>query len=439
MRFPLLALSRSALIAPPALLGETLTRSSAMTFSADSAHQPASAGSPPRDAACVDFLRRLVRTPSLSGQEAAVARHVAAEMHDLGFPSVRVDRIGNVIGRYGRPGGPILLLNAHMDTVDIGDPNAWTRDPFGAEVEGDILFGRGSADMKGGLAAIIHGVGQIVRQGVDLPGEVIVAAVVQEEPTEGMAMRVLVEEEGIRPDCVILAEPTDLHLARGQRGRMEMHLSTFGRSCHASAPERGENALYGAARLIFGLEMLNAGLMTDPVLGKGTLAVTQLRTLSGSRNVIPDRCDLIIDRRLTLGETATRALAEVEAVMQREGVRGAVQIGAYRSLSYTGYETAGPEVYPAWLLPEEHPLIGGAARAIEAALGRRPNVIIWPFSTDGVYTMGVAGIPTIGFGPGDPARAHTADESISLSAVQRAADAYARLVIALLRQLARRS
>lgn len=389
--------------------------------------------------ACTDFLRRLVSTPSLSGQEAAVARHVAAEMHDLGFPSVRADRIGNVIGRYGRPGGPILLLNAHMDTVDIGDPNAWKRDPFAAEVVGDTLYGRGSADMKGGLAAIIHGVGQLVRRGVELPGEVIVAAVVQEEPTEGMAMRVLVEEEGLRPDWVVLAEPTDLQLARGQRGRMEIHVSTFGRSCHASSPEQGENALYGAARLIFGLEMLNAGLMSDPVLAKGSLAVTQLRTMAGSRNVIPDRCDLIIDRRLTLGETAARALAEVEMAMQREGVRGAVEVGAYRSLSYTGYETAGPEIYPAWLLPEDHALLQTAARALETTLGRRPGVMVWPFSTDGVYTMGAAGIPTIGFGPGDPARAHTADESISLSAVERAADAYAHLVIALLQQLARRS
>lgn len=386
--------------------------------------------------ACTDFLSRLVRTPSLSGQEASVARQVAAEMHDFGFPGVRADRVGNIIGRYGNPGGPTLLFNAHMDTVDIGDPNAWQRHPFGAEISGGKLYGRGSADMKGPLAAIVHGVGLLIKSGVELPGEVIITAVVQEEPTEGMAMRELVQQQGIRPDWVVLGEPTHLQLARGQRGRMEMCVSTFGRSCHASAPEQGENALYEAARLIFGLEILNNNLMTDAVLGKGTLAVTQLSTVAGSRNAIPDRCDLIIDRRLTLGETASRALTEVEAVMQREGVRGKVETGHYRSTSYTGYETDGPEVYPAWLLSADHPLLRHASETIERSLGYRPRVNAWAFSTDGVYTMGEAGIPTIGFGPGDPALAHTADEYILLADVHGAAETYAALTVDLLGQLA---
>ncbi|MBX7232994.1 MAG: YgeY family selenium metabolism-linked hydrolase [Caldilineales bacterium] len=391
-----------------------------------------------QQSACTDFLSRLVATPSLSGQEAAVARQVADEMRNCGFPGVRCDRIGNIVGRYGRPGGPVLLLNAHMDTVDVADPDAWRHDPFGAEIQDGQLFGRGSADMKGALAAMVHGIGLLCRQGIDLPGEVIVAAVVQEEPTEGMAMRVLVQEEGIRPDWVILGEPTNLQLARGQRGRMELHVTVFGRSAHASSPEAGENALANAARLIFGLELQNASLMSDPVLGKATLAVTGIDTLTASRNAIPDRCDLIIDRRLTLGETPARALAEIEAVMQRERVRGKVETGAYRSLSYTGYECTGPEVYPAWLLPADHPLLQQSQAVIERSLGRRPTVGIWAFSTDGVYTMGEAGIPTLGFGPGDARLAHTSDESIPLGDVHLAAAAYAALAVDLLGYLARR-
>lgn len=391
-----------------------------------------------QQSACTDFLSRLVATPSLSGQEAAVARQVADEMRNCGFPDVRCDRIGNIVGRYGRPGGPVLLLNAHMDTVDVADPDAWRHDPFGAEIQDGQLFGRGSADMKGALAAMVHGIGLLCQQAIDLPGEVIVAAVVQEEPTEGMAMRVLVQEEGVRPDWVILGEPTNLQLARGQRGRMELHVTVFGRSAHASSPEAGENALANAARLIFGLELQNASLMSDPVLGKATLAVTGIDTLTASRNAIPDRCDLIIDRRLTLGETLARALAEIEAVMQRERVRGKVETGAYRSLSYTGYECTGPEVYPAWLLPADHPLLQQSQAAIERSLGRRPTVGIWAFSTDGVYTMGEAGIPTLGFGPGDARLAHTSDESIPLGDVHLAAAAYAALAVDLLGYLARR-
>ncbi|RME82294.1 MAG: YgeY family selenium metabolism-linked hydrolase [Caldilineae bacterium] len=388
-----------------------------------------------RAQACIDFLKRLVQTPSLSGQESAVARMVAAEMRDLGYPGVRVDRIGNVIGRCGRPGGPILLFNAHMDTVDIGDPGAWTHDPYGAEIEQGRLYGRGAADMKGALAAMVHGIGLLARHQIDLPGEVIVAAVVQEEPTEGMAMRVLVEEEGIRPHWVILGEPTNLQIARGHRGRMEIRLSTFGRSCHASAPQQGENALYSAARVIFGIELLNSNLMTDAVLGQGTIAVTHLSSVAGGRNVIPDRCDLIIDRRLTLGETASRALAEIEALLRRENIRGEVQTGYYRTTSYTGYSTEGPEVYPAWLMPEDHPLLTHTINSLEQTLGRRPTVGVWAFSTDGTYTMGTAGIPTIGFGPGDDRLAHTADESIRLEDIHTAAVAYANLAVDLLHHL----
>ncbi len=389
--------------------------------------------------ACTDFLRRLVRTPSLSGQEASVARLVAEEMATVGLTDIRTDRIGNIIGRYGKPGGPVLLLNAHMDTVDVGDPDAWTHDPFGGDLIDGFVYGRGASDMKGSLAAMVHAVGLLARRGVELPGEVVLAAVVQEEPTEGMAMRVLVQEEDVRPDWVVLGEPTSLQLARGQRGRMEMWITIQGRSAHASAPEEGENALAGAARLIFGLELLNENLMADAILGKASLAVTGLTSVSGSRNAIPDRCDLIVDRRLTLGETAARALAEVESTMRRDGIRGRVEVGRYRSISYTGFETEGDEIYPAWLLPEDHPLLQQAAISLDRALGRRPSVGLWSFSTDGVYTMGEAGIPTIGFGPGDARLAHTADEHVRLAEVLRGADAYAALVIDLLNSLARRS
>ena len=387
--------------------------------------------------ACVDFLRRLVQTPSLSGQEAAVARQVEAEMRRLQYTDVRVDRIGNIIGRYGKSGGPILLLNGHMDTVGIGNPGAWTHDPFGGEIIDGYLYGRGSVDMKGPLAAMIHGVGLLAEQGVELPGEVIVAAVVQEEPTEGMAMRVLVEEEDVRPDWIVLGEPTNLQVAHGQRGRMEIKVEVSGRSCHASEPDAGDNALSNAARLIFGLNMLGANLMTDAILGKGTLAVTQLTTVAGSRNVIPDRCDMIIDRRLTLGETPSRALTEVETALQREDVRGKVEISQYRSVSYSGYETSGPEIYPAWLLPEDHPLLRRSCDSLEHSLGRRPPLRTWAFSTDGVYTMGEAGIPTVGFGPGESRQAHTSNEHILIDDVKRAAQSYAALVIDLLQHLVR--
>jgi len=380
----------------------------------------------------INFLRDLVRIPSLSTQEEKLAARLAEEMRRLGFPEVYTDRMGNVVGRIGSGQGPILLYNAHMDVVDIGDPEAWRRDPFGAEIEDGVMFGRGTADMKGALAAMVYGAKALIEAGTSLAGSLYVVGVVQEEPSEGLAMRVLVEEEGLRPDFVILGEPTNLEVSRGQRGRMEMRVTVRGRSCHASAPERGENALYAAARLIFGIELLASRLLSDPVLGQGTIAVTHLETVTCSRNAIPDRCCFIVDRRLTLGETEARALNEIQQIINREGVKAEVAVSEYEVASYTGYRCRYRESYPPWLMPEDHPLVRAALRASERAIGRRPRLITWAFSTDGVYTLGQASIPTVGFGPGEERFAHTAEEQIRLADVVKAAKVYAQLAVEVL-------
>jgi putative selenium metabolism hydrolase len=376
-----------------------------------------------------DFLRDLVRIPSLSTQEGPMAARLAEEMRRVGFRDVHADKMGNVIGRIGSGSGPVLLYDGHMDVVDVGDPGAWHRDPFGAEIEGGVLFGRGAADMKGGLAAMVYGAKALVDAGVPLAGTLCMAGVVQEEPSEGMAMGVVVEEGGRRPDYVVLGEPTNLEVSRGQRGRMEMQVTLRGRSCHASAPEQGENALHAAARVIFGVELLAPRLLDDPVLGRGTIAVTDVETTACSRNAIPDRCHLIIDRRLTLGETEARALNEIQQIINREGVQADVRVSEYEVTSYTGYKSSYREFYPAWLMEEDHPLVRAAIRASERAIERRPRLTTWAFSTDGVFTLGKAGIPTIGFGPGEERFAHTSDEQIRLADVTRAAKVYAQLAV----------
>lgn len=380
----------------------------------------------------VTFLRDLVRIPSPSTQEGPLAERVVAEMEQLGFRDVRVDRIGNVIGWVGADAGPILMLNGHMDTVVVSDAEAWTRDPFGGEIARGRLYGLGACDMKGGLAAMVYGAYLLRQAGLPGAGRVVVACVVQEEPCEGLASRVLIEEEGIRPDWVLIAEPSDLQVSRGQRGRVELQVTAYGRSAHASQPELGENAVYTAARLIFGLELLADQLGGDPFLGRGTLSVTDVRSRAGSRNAVPDRCDLIVDRRLTLGETETMALAEIQRIIAREGVRADVEVTEYAAASYTGYSCQAREFYPPWVIEEDHPLVTALVRAARTQLGRRPRVGHWNFSTEGVYTAGIAGIPTVGFGPGDPRDAHAANESVRLDDVCAAAGVYARLAVELL-------
>jgi len=377
------------------------------------------------------FLRDLVQTPSPSTQEAAVAERIVAEMTRLGFRDVYVDRIGNVVGWIGPGHGPLLMLNGHMDTVRVSDPAAWSHDPFGAEVEDGTLYGLGSCDMKGGLAAMVYGAKLLRDAGVALKGDLVVACVVQEEQCEGLGSRVLIEEKGIRPDWVVLAEPSGLDVTRGQRGRLEMRLVTHGRSAHAARPDLGDNAIYTAARLAFGLELLAGQLGNDDFLGSGTLAVTEISSRASSRNAIPDRCELIIDRRLTLGENETLALAEVQRVIAREGVPAEVEVTEYHATSYTGYTCHIREFYPAWVMAEDHALVLTAVRAAREQLKRRPRVTRWDFSTEGVYTAGVAGIPTVGFGPGDPRHAHTAGEHVHLTDVYAAAEVYARLAMEL--------
>ncbi len=380
----------------------------------------------------VTFLRDLVQTPSPSTQEGAVAERVIAEMTRLGFRDVCTDCIGNVVGWIGPGHGPLLMFNGHMDTVRVSAPESWTHAPFGAEIEDGMLYGVGACDMKSGLAAMIYGAKLLRDAEVALKGDVVVACVVQEEPCEGLGSRVLIEEDDIHPDWVVLGEPSDLGISRGQRGRLEMSLVTHGRSAHAASPDLGDNAIYTASRLVFGLELLAEQLANDDFLGPGTLAVTSISSRASSRNAVPDRCELIIDRRLTLGENETMALAEVQKVIAREGVRAEVEVTEFHATSYTGYACHAREFYPAWVIAEDHPLVMAAVRALREQLKRRPRVSRWDFSTEGVYTAGVAGIPTVGFGPGDPRHAHTANEAVRLADVYAAAEVYARLAAELL-------
>lgn len=379
------------------------------------------------------FLRDMLHIPSHSTEEEAIAERIREEMERLEFRDVRVDRIGNVIGWVGdAAAGPTLMLNGHMDTVTVGDIEAWAHSPWGDEVEDGWLYGLGACDMKGGVASMIYGAYLLQRAGLPKHGRVVVACVVQEETCEGLASRVLIEEEGVRPEWVVIAEPSNLQVCRGQRGRIELRLTTRGRSAHASRPDLGENAIYNAARLIFGLEILAGQLEEDPFLGKGTLAVTQIESHSVSRNAIPDRCHLIIDRRLTLGETEAMALAEIQRVIAREGNRAEVEVTEYVAESYTGYKCQAREFFPSWVIEEDHPLVRAAVEAVRDQLGERPQIGHWDFSTEGAYTAGVAGIPTVGFGPGDPSQAHTPSECVYLEDVYAAAGVYAQLAVKLL-------
>lgn len=381
----------------------------------------------------IRLAQTLIRTPSLPGQEEVVAALLSDALRQSGFPEVWTDRAGSVIARCGNGRGPKLWLEGHMDVVAPGDRSAWQHDPLGGEIEDGYLYGRGAVDMKPALAAMVYAGKYLLETGAQLNGDLYLVFVVQEGPCEGMAARVLIEEEGLLPDFVILGVPTNLGLYRGQRGRVELQVTTHGRASHAAQPHEGVNAVMLAARLLFGIDLLSTQLLAEPHIGKGSVAVTHIESSATSLNSIPDRCTFILDRRLTLGETEARAIAELQQIIRHEGVRADVDTLEYQLSTYTGYVARGRKYYPPWLLPEDSPLVRRAARALEKVLDAPPRLKLWPFSTDGAYTMGVAGIPTVGFGPGDPERAHTFDEAVRVADIIAAAQGYARLAAELLK------
>ena len=369
----------------------------------------------------VSFLRDIVEIPSPSCEEKGVADRTQSEMERLEYDEVKIDSFGNVLGRIGN-GEKIILYDSHMDTVGIGDPEAWAHDPYKGKVEDGIVYGRGTGDNKGGLASMVYG-GALAKKMGALDGVTLyVVGSAQEESCDGLAYKTIITEDGLRPDVVVLGECTGLKIYRGQRGRMEITVTTRGKSSHASAPDRGENAIYKMVKIIKEIERLNQNLRDDDFLGKGTVAVTKMEVDTPSLNAIPDKAVIYIDRRLTAGETKESAMAEIEDIA---GGEGEVEILQYKATSYTGKEDGMEKYYPAWHLDPEHHALKSAESAFKEIFGEEPVVDKWTFSTNGVYTAGIEGIPTFGLGPSVEEVTHSVDDQVSIDDLVRAAAFYA--------------
>lgn len=372
----------------------------------------------------VEFLRALCAIPSYDGQIGPVGERCAQEMRALGYDTVRFDRMGNILGRIG-DGPRIFLYDSHLDTVGVGDPAAWSWDPFQGKIEDGILYARGACDEKGSTPGMIYGLA-IARDLGLLDGYTAYYFGNMEEWCDGLAPQALVEIEGIRPDWVVIGEPTRLQVYRGHKGRVEMRAVAKGRSAHAASNHLGDNAIYKMLPLIAAVRDLEPALGDDPFLGHGKITVTDLRVRTASINAVPDECTIFLDRRLTFGETKEAALAQVQELIA-PGATISVEILRYAEPSYTGFVLPVEKYFPPWALAEEHPLVQ-AGLATRWALGlpeARPGK--WEFSTNGTYWMGKAGIPSIGFGPGDEVHAHTVLDQVALADVVHATEFYAAL------------
>ena len=370
----------------------------------------------------VGFLRDLIAIPAESCQEGPVIARIRQEMEKIGFDEIRVDPMGNILGRVGS-GRTVIAMDSHTDTVGVGDPKEWKWDPYIGKIEDGYLYGRGTCDQRAGMASMVYGAKMI--RDLNLAGDYTLWVVgsVQEEDCDGLCWLYILNEDGIRPDCVVITEPSKLGIYRGHRGRMEIEVHLRGRSCHASAPERGDNPIYRMTRLVQAVEQLNTRLRDDPFLGKGTIAVTEIRSLSPSLCAVPGACSIHLDRRLTAGETKQSAVAEVAALPGAEDAQ--IEILTYEVPSYTGLRYPMEKYYPTWVIPEDSSLTQAAVATFRGLWQREPVVDKWTFSTNGVATMGLKGVPTIGFGPGEEDVAHSVVERVPIQHLVDAAQFYA--------------
>jgi putative selenium metabolism hydrolase len=372
------------------------------------------------------FLRELIAIPSESAGERSVIARAREEMERLGFDEIRIDGLGNLLGRVGD--GPVVVaLDGHLDTVGVGDPSTWTRDPYRGEERDGVIYGRGAGDQEGGFAAAVYGA-RIAREAGLLEGvQVWVTGTVMEEDCDGLCWQYILGEQVLRPDVVVITEPTNLGVYRGHRGRMEIEVRTQGRSAHGSMPDRGVNAVYKMAPIIADVERLNArlGERPDEFLGAGTVAISEVRSTSPSLCAVADSCTIHLDRRLTRGETLASAVAEIEALESVRRAGATVNVLEYARESYTGLIYPTKKYYPTWVLEEHEPAVAAAVDAARRALGEAPRVSRWNFSTNGIATRGLFGVPTVGFGPANEIHAHTPDDQCPVAHLTAAVRFYA--------------
>lgn len=378
----------------------------------------------------VGLTQAFVRIPSLSGQEQGMADFVQQVMRELGFDQITVDEKGSVLGFVGPTQAPLaLLFDAHMDVVPIA--GTWTVEPFGAEIKDGRMYGRGTSDMKAGLAAALCGAAAAARSGT-LRQRIAVSASVMEEVIEGYALSHALEQ--CTPAAVVICEPSRLRIMVGQKGRQEILLRLQGRPAHAALPHLGVNPIQAAAKAISALQTLD--LPQDALVGQALLVPTDIISDPyPSISLIPSSVTVRFDRRTLVGESSESVLSQMEQCLQAAGVEGfSLEVVDSQVQTYTGQQASPQRDLPAWRLDESAPLAQAMVQAVQQA-GRPVEMDTWWFCTNGSESAGRRGIPTIGLGPGEEAQAHTADESVAIDDVLGAKDIYEQLCLQLAGQV----
>jgi len=378
--------------------------------------------------AVIEFHRALVRIPSVNppGDVRAAIERCRAPLDAAGFGTrvvLEQETMPNLIATFEAGAGPVVGFNAHLDVVPIGEPSAWTHDPFGAEVEGGRVYGRGAGDDKGSVAAQVMAAIALKKSGVPLAGTLVVNEVADEEVGGQHGARFVVEGNHFAPDFMIVGEQTMNEVALGEKGSAGTQIIVHGRTAHGALPWEGANAIEAMAEIIVALRRQYwpvVATRTNPYFHPSSASVNMF---SGGvkGNVVPDRAEIVIDRRLVPGEDPETVREEMAAIAREaaaaiDGIR--VEVDA---------PLAGG---PASLLPAGSPLVQSMVRANQV-LGLSTNLRGFSMATDGRF-FARRGVPTIIYGPGDPRLAHVPDEWIGIDEILQATRAYALTALSLL-------
>jgi putative selenium metabolism hydrolase len=375
------------------------------------------------------FFRDIVAIPSMDSDIEAVGARVGQEMQKLGFDEVYTDKYGSIVGRIG-DGPKILLYDSHLDTVGIGDPSQWPWDPFQGKVEDGLFYARGALDEKNSTPGMIYGM-MLARELGLLDGFTLYFLGNIEEWCDGIACAAFHDWQGVRPDMVVIGEPTNMKVYRGHKGRYELEITAKGKSAHAASNHMGDNAIYKMLPVIEAISQMQDGFVTDEFLGQGRITVTKISSISPSNNAVPDECTIFIDRRITFGETKELVREQLQAIIPADQTENfTIRELTYRVPSHTGAVYEYEQYFPSWAFPAEHPLVAAGRATMQAIWPETEDFHgqgKWDFSTNGNYWAGKLGIPCIGFGPGNEIFAHAVNEHVPLADVVAATKFYALL------------
>jgi putative selenium metabolism hydrolase len=384
----------------------------------------------------IGLCQRLVQVRSYSGEEGITAKKLADFFSLKGFDKVSVDKYGNIIGMIkGTRPGKKILFDGHIDTVPVGNETDWTYPPFAAEIHEGKIYGRGTSDMKGAVAAMACAAANYARDcRKNFAGEIYVAGVVHEECFEGVAARNI--SQLIKPDYVIIGEASNLNVKIGQRGRAEVRLETFGVPAHSANPEKGVNAVYKMCKIVEAINQLVPTI--HPVLGKGIMELTDIKSSPyPGASVVPEYCVATYDRRLLVGETKETVLKPIQDLIERlekedPQIQAKVTYAVGKEKCYTGETIEGERFFPGWLFDKEESFVVDVVKELEA-MGFAPEITQYNFCTNGSHYAGEAGIKTIGVGPSMENLAHTINEYIEIEQLTKVTEAYYGILKALLK------